>query len=149
MGVIIPGANTLYINFCFFKQIPMVSKGLNLTGCEHKKGFTPVLVSVHYKPPQRYGRGCRGDRHWIERWVRKLCKWMSLQSAAPAGEKQNGCIRDRSPRCQHSTTSLGWIQAIDTSLACICWSTALRKTFQRTTTSHHNTSNFLKHTHFW
>ena len=26
MGVIILGANTLYINFCFFKQIPMASK---------------------------------------------------------------------------------------------------------------------------
>ena len=26
MGVIILGANTLYINFCLFKQIPMVSK---------------------------------------------------------------------------------------------------------------------------
>ena len=28
MGVIILGANTLYINFCLVKQIPMVSKGL-------------------------------------------------------------------------------------------------------------------------
>ena len=28
MGVKILGANTLYINFCLFKQLPMVSKGL-------------------------------------------------------------------------------------------------------------------------
>ena len=28
MGVIIVGANTLYIKFCLFNKIPMVSKGL-------------------------------------------------------------------------------------------------------------------------
>ena len=28
MGVIIQGANTSYINFCLFKQIPMASRGL-------------------------------------------------------------------------------------------------------------------------
>ena len=30
MGVIILGANTLYINNCLFKQIPMTSKGLSV-----------------------------------------------------------------------------------------------------------------------
>ena len=29
VGVIILGANTLYISFCLFKQIPMASNGLN------------------------------------------------------------------------------------------------------------------------
>ena len=28
MGVIILGANTLYINFCLFRQVSMASKGL-------------------------------------------------------------------------------------------------------------------------
>ena len=39
MGVIILGANTLYIIFCLFKQIPMASKGLIFTVPSFSKNY--------------------------------------------------------------------------------------------------------------
>ena len=35
VGVIILGANTLYVDFCLFKEIPMASKGFR---CVYKSG---------------------------------------------------------------------------------------------------------------
>ena len=41
VGVIILGVNTLYINFCLFKQIPMAYKGLS---------YGAVHEIIIYKP---------------------------------------------------------------------------------------------------
>ena len=53
VGVIILGANTLYIIFCLFKEIPLASKGL-------KQGDSTILtriVQTYYKPLLQRG-GC-------------------------------------------------------------------------------------------
>ena len=45
MGVIILGANTLYINFCLFKEIPMLSEGL-LRHCFNTMNYKSVSLCV-------------------------------------------------------------------------------------------------------
>ena len=58
MGVIILGANTLYIIFCLFKQIPMVSKGLIVEqGLDILSPFfSGVIAGIDYTAARGTGR---------------------------------------------------------------------------------------------
>ena len=81
-----PGANTLYINFCLFKQIvPMASKGLkNKKQTRHDEREHNTLVGgVTTAPRGTLASSSTKERSWTVSVESQLCIYLVQYSATP------------------------------------------------------------------